>query len=267
MGFEYGYALAQPNGLTIWEAQFGDFNNEAQVVIDQYITSAFEKWGLMNNLVLFLPHGYEGQGPEHSSARIERYLEQAANNNMQIIVPTTPANMFHLLRRQVKMKMRLPLIVFTPKSLLRHPQVRSTVEELAAGAFKEVIDDPYADPELVEKVVFTSGRLYYDLAKHKVEKGISNIAIVRIEQIYPIPNKQIDGILKKYNASELIWAQDEPENMGAWPMINRKLNSLGLKLVSRPESASPAAGLMEIHKQSLQEIMNSIFEEKEVVAS
>jgi 2-oxoglutarate dehydrogenase E1 component len=268
MGFEYGYALAQPHGLTIWEAQFGDFNNEAQVIIDQYITSAFEKWGLMNNIVLFLPHGYEGQGPEHSSARIERYLEMAANNNMQVVVPTTPANMFHLLRRQVKMKMRLPLIVFTPKSLLRHSQVRSTVEELATGSFREVIDDPFAEPDLVERVVFTSGRLYYDLAKQKVENGMSNIAIVRIEQIYPIPNKQIDAILKKYKKAELIWAQDEPENMGAWPMINRKLGSLGLKLISRPESASPAAGLMEIHKQSLQEILNAVFEEKkEVVAS
>ena len=267
MGFEYGYALAQPNGLTIWEAQFGDFNNEAQVVIDQYITSAFEKWGMMNSLVLFLPHGYEGQGPEHSSARIERYLEQAANNNMQIVVPTTPANMFHMLRRHMKMKMRLPLIVFTPKSLLRHPQVRSSVDELATGAFKEIIDDPYAEPDLVEKIVFTSGRLYYDLAKHKVEKGISNIAIVRMEQIYPIPDKQIDEILKKYGDSELVWAQDEPANMGAWPMINSKLGHLGFRRVSRPESASPAVGLMEIHKQSLQEILNSVFEEKEVVAS
>jgi len=182
-------------------------------------------------------------------------------------VPTTPVNMFHLLRRQVKLKTRLPLIVFTPKSLLRHSQVRSSVDEFATGAFKEVIDDSYAEPDLVEKVVFTSGRLYYDLARHKVEKGISNIAIVRIEQIYPIPNNQIDEILKKYNAPELIWAQDEPENMGAWPMINRKLNHLGFRRVSRPESASPAAGLMEIHKQSLQEILNAVFEEKKVVAS
>jgi 2-oxoglutarate dehydrogenase E1 component len=267
MGFEYGYALAKPNGLTIWEAQFGDFNNVAQVVIDQYITSAFEKWGMMNNLVLLLPHGYEGQGPEHSSGRIERFLELSANNNIQVVVPTTPANMFHLLRRQVKMKMRLPLIVFTPKSLLRHPQVISTVENLAKGVFMEVIDDPIADPEIVEKVVFTSGRLYYDLAKHKLEKGLSNVAIVRIEQIYPIPNKQINQILKKYNTPNLIWAQDEPENMGAWPFLNRKLNCLGLKVVARNESASPAVGLMEKHTQALDKILNSVFEEKEVVAS
>ncbi|HKI87923.1 MAG TPA: 2-oxoglutarate dehydrogenase E1 component [Draconibacterium sp.] len=268
MGFEYGYAFAQPNGLTIWEAQFGDFHNVAQVIIDQYITSAFEKWGLMNNLVLFLPHGYEGQGPEHSSARIERFLQLAANNNVQIVVPTTPANMFHLLRRQVKMKMRLPLVVFTPKSLLRHPMVTSKIEDFAKGSFLEIIDDSTAEPDLVEKVVFTSGRLFYDLAKHKSEKGVTNVAIVRMEQLYPIPNKQINKILKKYNKStELIWAQDEPENMGGWPFISRKLDCLGFQVVARKESASPAVGLMEIHKQSLEKILENIFKKNEVVAS
>lgn len=268
MGFEYGYALAKPGGLTIWEAQFGDFFNVAQVIIDQYISSAFEKWGLMNNLVLLLPHGYEGQGPEHSSGRIERFLELSANNNIQVIVPTTPANMFHILRRQVKMKMRLPLIVFTPKSLLRHPMVHSTVGDLAKGGFLEVIDDQAADPDIVEKVVFTSGRLYYDLLRHKLENAVDNIAIVRIEQIYPIPTIQIDEILKKYNrAEEILWAQDEPENMGAWPFLNRKLPHLNMKLVSRPESASPAVGLMDKHLQGLEEILNSVFEEKVIVAS
>ena len=266
MGFEYGYALAQPNGLTIWEAQFGDFHNVAQVVIDQYISSAFEKWGMMNGLVMLLPHGFEGQGPEHSSGRIERFLELSAGNNMQVVVPTTPANMFHLLRRQVKMNMRLPLVVFTPKSLLRHPKVQSKVKDLATGSFREIIDDATAKPGLVEKVVFTSGRLYYDLEKYKVENGITNVAVVRMEQIYPIPNKQINQILKKYNKSEkLIWAQDEPENMGAWPFINRKLDCLGFKVVSRPESASPATGLMENHKQSLDEILETVFKVKEVV--
>jgi 2-oxoglutarate dehydrogenase E1 component len=267
MGFEYGYALAKPNGLTIWEAQFGDFSNVAQVVIDQYITSAFEKWGLMNNLVLLLPHGFEGQGPEHSSGRIERFLELSANNNIQVVVPTTPANMFHLLRRQVKMKTRLPLIVFTPKSLLRHPQVISSVEDLAKGVFQEIIDDPLTDPDVVEKVVFTSGRLYYDLAKYKLEKGLSNIALVRLEQIYPIPDKQINQILKKYNTTNLAWAQDEPENMGAWPFLNRKLSGLGLKVVARNESASPAVGLMEKHTQALEKILADVFEEKVVVPS
>jgi len=265
LGFEYGYALAQPNGLTIWEAQFGDFLNVAQVIIDQYISSAIEKWGLMNGLVLYLPHGFEGQGPEHSSGRIERFLELAANNNMQVVVPTTPANMFHLLRRQVKMKMRLPLVIFTPKSLLRHPKVQSQVKELASGSFQEVIDDKIADSNLVEKIVFVSGRLYYDLEKYKVENGITNVAVVRMEQIYPIPNKQIKQILKKYHKSiELIWAQDEPENMGGWPFINRKLGSLGFKVVSRPESASPAVGLMEKHIKGLNDILGKVFSVKEV---
>lgn len=266
LGFEYGYSLAQPNGLTIWEAQFGDFHNVAQVIIDQYISSAFEKWGLMNGLTLFLPHGFEGQGPEHSSGRIERFLELSANNNMQVVVPSTPANMFHLLRRQVKMNTRLPLVVFTPKSLLRHPMVISKIEEFEKGGFKEIIDDPLALPELVESVIFTSGRLYYDLEKYQVENGITNIAIVRLEQIYPIPYKQINEILKKYkNSNQLIWAQDEPENMGAWPFINRKLVALGFKVVSRKESASPAVGLMEKHKQGLEEILNHTFVVKESV--
>lgn len=263
LGFEYGYALGQPNGLTIWEAQFGDFNNVAQVIIDQYISSAFEKWGLMNGLVLFLPHGFEGQGPEHSSARMERFLELCANNNMQIVMPTTPANMFHLLRRQVKMNTRLPLIIFTPKSLLRHPMVQSKLEELANGKFMPVIDDQMADPKKVKRLIFTSGRLYYDLEKHQVENGITEIAVVRMEQIYPIPDKSISAILKKYkNADDLIWAQDEPENMGAWPFINRKFEHLGFKVASRKESGSPAVGLMEKHKQGLEKILQALFSVK-----
>ncbi len=260
LGFEYGYSLAQPGGLTIWEAQFGDFHNVAQVIVDQYIASAFEKWGLMNGLVLFLPHGFEGQGPEHSSGRIERFLELSANNNIQVVVPSTPANMFHLLRRQVLMKTRLPLVVFTPKSLLRHPMVISKISEFEKGGFNEIIDDPLALLELVESVVFTSGRLYYDLEKYQVENGKTNVAIVRMEQIYPIPLKQINQILKKYkNSKQLVWAQDEPENMGAWPFINRKLGYLGFKVVSRKESASPAVGLMEKHKKGLDEILYSVF--------
>ncbi|HZH72955.1 MAG TPA: 2-oxoglutarate dehydrogenase E1 component [Mariniphaga sp.] len=266
MGFEYGYALAQPNGLTIWEAQFGDFNNVAQVIIDQYIASAYEKWGLMNNLTLFLPHGYEGQRPEHSSGRIERFLELSANNNIQVVVPTTPANMFHLLRRQVKMGIRLPLIVFTPKSLLRHPQVVSKIDEFANGKFHEVIDDPLADPKKVDKVIFTSGKLYYTLEKYKHEKGLEKVAIVRIEQLYPIPVDQIKSIIDKYKTDNIIWAQDEPENMGAWPFLNRRLNGLGLKLVARAESASPAVGLMEIHTQAQDRIIQSVFEVKEYVS-
>jgi len=265
LGFEYGYSLAQPNGLTLWEAQFGDFHNVAQVMIDQYITSAFEKWGLMNGLVLLLPHGFEGQGPEHSSARIERFLQLAANNNIQVTVPSTPANLFHLLRRQVKMNSRLPLIVFTPKSLLRHPMVQSKLEDFTTGGFLELIDDDQADSKLVEKVVFTSGRLYYDLVKHKTEQGLNEVAIVRLEQIFPTPHTAIDKILRKYKkADELIWAQDEPENMGAWPFLSKKLANLNLRVVARPESASPAVGLMEKHRQGFEKLLESIFSKKEI---
>lgn len=268
LGFEYGYSLVQPHGLVLWEAQFGDFLNVAQVMIDQYISSAFEKWGMMNGIVLLLPHGYEGQGPEHSSARIERFLQMAAGNNMQIVQPTTPANMFHLLRRQVKMKTRIPLVVFTPKSLLRHPMVLSKTEEFEKGEFNEIIDDQLVSESLAERIVFTSGRLYYDLEKHKIENGLTNIAIVRLEQLYPVPVEKINKILKKYKkATSLVWAQDEPENMGAWPFIQRKLGHLGFVPATRRESASPAVGLMEKHKQGLNEIFNVVFKVKVAVES
>ena len=221
----------------------------------------------MNGLTLYLPHGFEGQGPEHSSGRIERFLELSANNNMQVVIPTTPANMFHLLRRQVKMNTRLPLVIFTPKSLLRHPMVISKITEFEKGRFEEIIDDPLGVPELIEKVVFTSGRLYYDLEKYQVENGITNIAIVRMEQIYPIPEEKISKILKRYKKSEtLIWAQDEPENMGAWPFINRKLGHLGFELVARKESASPAVGLMDKHKKGLAALLDKVFEVNETVS-
>ena len=265
MGFEYGYAMAQPKGLTIWEAQFGDFANVAQVIIDQYIASAYEKWGLQNGLTLLLPHGYEGQGPEHSSARMERFLALAAGNNMQIVVPTTPANFFHLLRRQVTWNIRLPLIVFTPKSLLRHPQVISTLEELSHGKFMEVIDDPVADPEKVQRLVFTNGRLYYDLLKRRNEGSSPCIAIVRVEQIYPVPVKQMQEVIKKYkNARSIFWAQDEPENQGAWPYIQRKLGHWGFIPATRPESASPAGGLIEQHKRRLKRLLDKIFESDDI---
>jgi 2-oxoglutarate dehydrogenase E1 component len=263
LGFEYGYALTQPNGLNVWEAQFGDFGNVAQVIVDQYISSANEKWGLMNNLVLYLPHGYEGQGPEHSSARIERFLTLAANNNMQIVVPTTPANMFHLLRRQLKWNFRIPLIVFTPKSLLRHPMVTSTVEELANGHFNEIIDDHQVKAILVKQLVFTSGRLYYDLLKRKMDSGDNSTAIVRVEQLYPLPVQKIEKILNKYKkADRVIWAQDEPANMGAWPFISRKLSHIPFEVVSRSESGSPAGGLMKQHNLRLNKLLEQIFNEQ-----
>ena len=263
MGFEYGYAMAQPNALTVWEAQFGDFSNVAQVIIDQYISSAEEKWGLMNNLVLFLPHGYEGQGPEHSSARIERFLSMAANNNMQIVVPTTPDSMFHLLRRHLKWNMRVPLIIFTPKSLLRHPMVSCTLEELAEGHFRELIDDHGIKPENARQLVITSGRLYYDLIKKRYDTGDQSTAIVRVEQLYPLPVKQIEAILKKYKKAErIIWAQDEPANMGAWSFISRKLSHIPFELVARSESGSPAGGLMKQHTIRLNKILAQIFNEQ-----
>jgi 2-oxoglutarate dehydrogenase E1 component len=263
MGFEYGYAMVQPDALTVWEAQFGDFSNVAQVIIDQYISSAEEKWGLMNNLVLFLPHGYEGQGPEHSSARIERFLTLAANQNMQIVMPTTPDNLFHVLRRHLKWETRLPLVIFTPKSLLRHPQVSCTLDELAHGHFKEVIDDHLVKPSKVRQLVLTSGRLFYDLLKKRIGVGDETTAIVRIEQLYPFPVNQIEAILKKYSqAKRLIWAQDEPENMGSWAFICRMLPHIRFEVVSRPESGSPAGGLMKQHNLRLDKILTTIFNQK-----
>jgi len=260
LGFEYGYALGVPNGLTVWEAQFGDFHNVAQVIIDQYISSAEEKWGLMNGLVLYLPHGFEGQGPEHSSARIERFLVLCADNNMNLAIPTTPANFFHLLRRHLKSDFRVPLVVFTPKSLLRHPSVISSLEELEKGHFQEVIDDNSPDPVKITQVVCTFGKLYYELLEKRTELGIKDTAIVRVEQLYPFPTEQLKEIYKKYkNAKRWIWAQDEPENMGAWVFVSRVLKDIPFVIVSRPASGSPAAGLVEIHKQRLKKILDKVF--------
>lgn len=260
LGFEYGYAMAMPNGLNIWEAQFGDFNNVAQVIIDQYISSAEEKWGLMNGLTLFLPHGYEGQGPEHSSARIERFLMLCANNNMQVANITTPANFFHILRRQVHRNFTVPLIVFTPKSLLRHPMCTSTLDELASGKFQEVIDDENVDVNEVRRVIFCSGKMYYDLLAKKEEFGAKDIALVRIEQLYPWPEKQIQKIIHKYpNTRRWIWAQEEPVNMGAWRFVKEKLTDVNLQVVARLESGSPAVGLNKLHILGQEEIIGKIF--------
>lgn len=260
LGFEYGYAMGVPNGLTIWEAQFGDFHNVAQVIIDQYISSAEEKWGLKNGLVLYLPHGFEGQGPEHSSARIERFLVLCAGNNMNLAIPTTSANLFHLLRRQIKRDFRVPLIVFTPKSLLRHPSVVSSLDELESGHFQEVIDDVTQEPEKINQVVCTFGKLYYELVDKRTELGANDTAIVRIEQLFPFPAEQLKALYKKYkNARRWIWAQDEPENMGAWSFVQRTFKDIPFILVSRPASGSPAAGLAEIHKQRLQKILDKVF--------
>ncbi len=262
MGYEYGYALATPRTLTIWEAQFGDFVNMAQVIIDQYISSAEEKWGLMNGLVLYLPHGYEGQGPEHSSARIERFLNLCASNNMQLVNCTTPANFFHVLRRQILQPFRVPLIIFTPKSLLRHPMSVSGIEELTSGSFRELIDDDIVVPDEVNQVVFTSGRLYYDLVRRREETGAFDTAIIRIEQIYPLPAEKMREAIRKYSPAErFVWAQDEPENMGPWSYIQRVFNEVQFFPVSRPESGSPASGLLELHKKRLNKILDKVFME------
>ncbi len=262
LGFEYGYALASPKGLTIWEAQFGDFQNVAQVTIDQYIASAEEKWGLMNGIVLFLPHGFEGQGPEHSSARIERFLSLAARNNMQIAVPTTPANFYHLLRQQMFRNFRVPLIIFTPKSLLRHPDCTSTLEELANGHFQPVIDDKDVDVKEVRRIVFCSGKIYYDLLARKREFQARDIALIRIEQLHPFPKPQIDAIIKKYKHTMLnLWVQEEPGNMGAWRHVYEEFQGHEIYPIARLASGSPATGLSKIHQMQQEEILSKVFRE------
>ena len=261
LGFEYCYAMASPNSLIVWEAQFGDFFNGAQLIIDQFITSAEDKWRVMNHLVMLLPHGYEGQGPEHSSARIERFLTMCAENNIQIANCTTPANFFHILRRQLHRKFRKPLVVFTPKSLLRHPACVSTLDEFTKGKFMEVIDDAAAKPEAVEKVVFCTGKIYYHLLEEKEKLGIDHIAIVRVEQLFPFPQKQLSEIKAKYvNSKHWLWVQEEPDNMGAWTFMRRMTQDIPLKLcAARPASGSPATGSSKLHKLQQQKIIDKTF--------
>ncbi len=267
LGYEYGYAMASPNNLTIWEAQFGDFFNGAQIIIDQFITSAEYKWRRMNGLVMLLPHGYEGQGPEHSSARMERFLQQCAENNIQVVNTTTPANQFHVLRRQLKHSFRKPLICFTPKKLLRYPSCVSTANDFSSSAFQELIDDSTANSKSVKKVVFCTGKIFYDLNEAKEKSGADDIAIVRLEQLYPFPIKQVNEVLLKYkNAKEYCWVQEEPENMGAWAFIIRmfmkhiETQGIQLKYIGRSEGASPATGFAKSHVQQQQAIINKVFE-------
>ncbi|KOS07393.1 2-oxoglutarate dehydrogenase [Flavobacterium akiainvivens] len=243
VGFDYGYALASPKTLTIWEAQFGDFSNGAQIMIDQYISAAEDKWNNQNGLVFLLPHGYEGQGAEHSSARMERYLQLCANHNMYVADCTTPANFFHLLRRQMKTDFRKPLIVFTPKSLLRHPSVVSTVDELANGSFQEVLDDPIADPKKVKTLVFCTGKFYYDLVAERENLKRDDVAFVRLEQLFPLPIEQIKAVLAKYtNADDFVWAQEEPRNMGAYSYMLMNFTEVKLRVASLKAYSAPAAG-------------------------
>jgi 2-oxoglutarate dehydrogenase E1 component len=256
LAFEYGYAgVASADSLVIWEAQFGDFVNGAQVVIDQFIASGETKWGRLNGLTLLLPHGYEGQGPEHSSARIERFLQLAAEDNMQIVQPSLPAQFFHLMRRQIVRPYRKPLIVLTPKSLLRHPAAVSSLDDLALGAFQPVLDEVTdLDPQQVRRVVVCSGRVYFDLATARRERGLQDIAIVRIEQFYPFPDAAFLAVIGRYpKGVEIVWAQDEPKNQGAWPYMLRQLLRFNLswRYAGRPHSASPATGFAAEHKRQL----------------
>ncbi len=257
LGFEFGYSAQYKEALVIWEAQFGDFANGAQVVIDQYISTSEDKWGQRNGLVLLLPHGYEGQGPEHSSARIERFLSLCGKENMQVCHPTLPSQLFHLLRRQVLGDIEKPLIVFTPKVLLRHPLCRSKLEEFSEGHFLPILDDP-KPPKSVKKLVLCSGKVFYDLFEKREEVG-GDIALVRIEELYPFPEKELEDILEKYGAEEVIWAQEEPQNMGPWWYMRQLWRWGEIKVISRSSSASPAVGSLTLHKQEQAKIYEQLF--------
>jgi 2-oxoglutarate dehydrogenase E1 component len=259
LGFEYGYSIMRPEALTIWEAQFGDFANNAQVIIDQFIASGEPKWQTKSGLVLLLPHGYEGMGPEHSSARIERFLQLCADDNMYVCNPTTPSQFFHLLRRQAIDRVLKPLIVFTPKSLLRHPQAVSKRADFFDNGFQTVIADP-DNPAKPEKVIFTSGKLYYELKNAKEEAAQAQVAIVRMEQYYPFPKTEINRIMDAYKECNCFaWAQEEPQNMGAWCFINDRMQkhfSMNLKFIGRTASASPATGFHHVFKEEQTRIVN-----------
>jgi 2-oxoglutarate dehydrogenase E1 component len=258
LGFEYGYALDDPNTLVLWEAQFGDFANGAQVIIDQFIASGESKWNRANGLVMLLPHGYEGQGPEHSSARLERFLQLCAEDNMQVCNFTTPASLFHALRRQIKRNFRKPLIVMTPKSLLRHPQAVSTMEDFTTGRFQDVLDDPLGDPKSVRRLILCSGKVYYDLAAKRPDDA----AIIRLEQLYPWPEEQLNAVLKPYHKSQTIaWVQEESHNNGAWFFVEPRLRAMGLDpiCIARDASASPATGSHLVHSHEQNALVEQAF--------
>lgn len=263
LGFEYGYSIAEPSSLVVWEAQFGDFVNSAQIIIDQFISSSEAKWLRFSGLVMFLPHGYEGQGPEHTSARIERFLQLCAEDNIQVVNCTTPANLFHVLRRQLHRPFRKPLIIFTPKSLLRHKMCVSNIKEFETGnSFKRIIEETYKDKlvasDKIKRVVICSGKIYYDLLKEREENSIKDISIIRLEQYYPFPEKELIEKLKNYKNAEIIWCQEEAENMGAWNFLDRRIEKVLAKIdvkskrplyIGRKEAASPAVGYLNIHNK------------------
>jgi 2-oxoglutarate dehydrogenase E1 component len=263
LGFEYGYSTTDPSALVIWEAQFGDFVNGAQVIIDQFISSGESKWGRLCGLAMFLPHGYEGQGPEHSSARLERFLQLCAENNMQVCVPSTPAQMYHMVRRQILRSLRKPLIVMTPKSLLRHDLAVSTLEELANGEFATVIDDVDKLPAAnVHRVVLSSGKVYFDLLKARRATGNNEVALVRVEQLYPFPVQEMEAVMAHYpNVREVVWCQEEPQNQGAWYQIRHRLQSMvgkrELLYAGRKPAAAPATGITKIHELEQRELIEA----------
>ena len=269
LAFEYGYSTTTPQALVIWEAQFGDFANGAQVVIDQFITSGEHKWGRLCGLTMLLPHGYEGQGPEHSSARLERYLQLCAEHNIQVCVPTTPAQIYHLLRRQVIRPLRKPLVVLTPKSLLRHKLAISTLEDLADGSFQTVIPEIDAlDAAKVTRLVLCSGKVYYDLLEKRRAEGREDIAIVRIEQLYPFPEDDLMEIIAPYtNLTHVVWCQEEPMNQGAWyssqhhlrRSMGHHIKGLGLEYAGRDASAAPACGYASMHAEQQEKLLQDAF--------
>uniref|UniRef100_UPI0040485894 2-oxoglutarate dehydrogenase E1 component n=1 Tax=Mariniflexile sp. TaxID=1979402 RepID=UPI0040485894 len=260
LGFDYGYAMANPNTLTVWEAQFGDFSNGAQIIFDQYLSAAEDKWKSQNGIVVLLPHGYEGQGSEHSSARMERFLQLCSIDNMIVADCTTPANFFHLLRRQMKRDFRKPLVVFTPKSLLRHPKAVSSLSELANGAFQEVIDDTI-NPQNVKKLVFCTGKFYYDLLAQRDTLNNDSVALVRVEQLFPLHEEKIKQVIAKYpNVKNYVWAQEEPKNMGAWSYMMQRFDVVKLEGISRPYSSVPAPGSSTRDKKRQQRVIDAVFE-------
>ena len=262
VAFDYGYAMANPKALTIWEAQFGDFSNGAQIMLDQYISSGEDKWKTQNGLVMLLPHGYEGQGAEHSSARMERYLQLCAKDNMFVANCTSPANMFHLLRRQMLVNYRKPLIVFTPKSLLRHPKCVSTVNEFATGSFQTLINEKEVKPKDAKTLVFVSGKFYYDLLERREEDKRNDVALVRIEQLFPLPINKIKDVLAEYkNVKDVVWAQEEPRNMGAYSHMLMHLDEAKtFRVASRRPYGAPAAGSSTRSKKRHQEVIDFVFD-------
>jgi len=261
LGFDYGYSLDYPDLLCLWEAQFGDFANGAQVVIDQFLAAGESKWQRTSSIVLLLPHGYEGQGPEHSSARLERFLQLGAEDNIQVANLTTPAQLFHALRRQTKRDFRKPLIIMSPKSLLRHPAAVSRLEDFTSGHFQEIVDDAAA-PENAARLVLCSGKVYYDLVDHREKQKIADTAIVRVEQLYPLHRARLAELAQKYSGARLVWCQEEPENMGAFRWIAPQLEEIfGRRplYAGRDAAASPAAGILALHRAQLASFLKRAF--------